>query len=72
ADVLAVLCINVCRMIDPEVIIFAGGMSRAGEDLLSKVRRNISARAWTCLPQRVPLVVASSDHAGPVGAALFA
>ena len=54
------------------MIIFAGGMSRAGEVLLTKVRTSILARAWTCLPQTTPLVVASSEHAGPVGAALFA
>lgn len=72
ADVLAILCINICRMTDPEVIIFAGGMSRAGDKLLSRVRERIKVRAWTCLPQTTPLVVASAAHAGSVGAAVVA
>lgn len=57
-------------MVDPEVIIFSGGMSRAGEKLLSRVRENISTRAWTCLPQDTPLVVASVEHAGSIGGAV--
>lgn len=66
------LVINLCRVVDPEIIIFAGGMSRAGEKLLSRVRRDISKRAWTCLPQNTPLAVAMSEDAGCIGAAVFA
>lgn len=69
---LALLCINVCRMTDPQVIIFAGGMAGAGEKLLSRVRRYIASRAWTCLPQDTPLVVARAHNAGSVGAGMAA
>lgn len=59
-------------MVDPQVLIFAGGMSRAGDLLLSRVRERMEVRKWTCLPQDTPMMVASSENAGSVGAAMYA
>jgi len=68
---LAVLVINLCRVVDPDVIIFGGGMSQAGETLLHRVRAHVKALSWTVLPTTVQLVVAkSSINAGILGAAM--
>lgn len=73
AECIAILCINICRVVDPEVIIFAGGMSKAGEDLLQLVRKHMHELSWTVLPTHVELATAHAvDHAGSIGAALAA
>ena len=73
ADHLAVLCINVCRVVDPDVIIFTGGLAKAGDVLLDLVRTAITAKAWTILPNEAKLMTAQSlDFGGVVGAALAA
>jgi predicted NBD/HSP70 family sugar kinase len=73
SDYLAVFAINVSRMLDPEVIIFAGGMAKAGEALLSREQHHFSRRTWTVLPSHVRLVIAAScDEAGMLGAAVAA
>jgi len=61
-------------VVDPEVIIFGGGMSSAGEPLLDLIREKIRHRTWTILPTDVHLVVseAKQEVAGIVGAALAA
>ena len=67
------MCINLCRIVDPEVIIFGGGMAKAGSGFLSQVQQSMRERTWTVLPTSVRLVTASSvEHAGTVGAALAA
>jgi len=70
---LAVMCINICRIVDPQVIIFGGGMAQAGEEFLALVRKHIKALTWTVLPTDVQIVLASaSASAGIIGAALAA
>jgi glucokinase len=71
-EVLALLCINLCRVSDPEVIILAGGMSRAGDELVAGIQRHVARLAWTCLPQKTPIAVACSGHGGAMGAAFAA
>ena len=67
------MCINVCRVVDPEVIIFAGGMSKAGEFLLELIRKHMNTLTWRVLPTTVQLVTARTvERAGAVGAALSA
>eukprot|EP00434_Breviolum_minutum_P001781 symbB.v1.2.001576.t1/scaffold88.1/size340390/11 len=39
ARCLAIGCINCCRFVDPELILFSGGMAEAGEALLKEIRR---------------------------------
>ena len=71
AKSLAVLVVNLCRVVDPDVIIFGGGMSQAGEALLHRVRAHVKSTTWTVLPTTVQLVVAkSSVNAGIIGAAM--
>jgi hypothetical protein len=68
------MCINVCRVVDPEIIIFGGGMSAAGGALLALIREHMQRRSWTILPTDVRLVVSESkqDEAGIIGAGLAA
>lgn len=73
AEALALLCINICRILDPEYIIIGGGMSLAGEPLLSLILSNFKERSWDVLDDDVRIVLSSnSDEAGIVGAALHA
>ena len=70
-EYLAVLCINICRIIDPEVIIIGGGMSKAGDLLIAGIYRHFHARAWTVLSDNVKIVLAeSSGYSGIIGATL--
>lgn len=63
-------CINLCRIIDPEIIVFGGGMSLAGEALLTPLRAAIKRRTWTVLPTNV--VIAGVKHSGGNGGILGA
>jgi hypothetical protein len=73
-DDLAVFCISLCRIVDPEVIVFGGGMSLAGEDLLTPIREAIKRRTWTELPTDVVIAAAKNKggNGGILGAALSA
>ena len=72
-DALSVLCINLCRILDPDYIIIGGGMSQAGETLLSLLKSNFRRRSWTILNDEVKIVLANNaEHSGIIGAALLA
>ena len=71
-EYLALLCINICRVVDPSAIVFAGGMSKAGSRLLDRVQHHINRLTWT-IPVHVDLLIASTvENAGIVGAAMAA
>lgn len=70
-EYLALLVINVCRVVDPEVIIFGGGLSKAGQPLLEVIKKHVTQRTWK-LPTDVKLTLALTDNNGVVGAALAA
>lgn len=73
AEGLSILCINICRILDPEFIIIGGGMSLAGDALLQPIQKYFKERSWTVLSDDVRIVIASnSEDAGIVGAALHA
>ncbi|KAJ1458190.1 hypothetical protein M885DRAFT_513245 [Pelagophyceae sp. CCMP2097] len=68
---LALGCINLLRILDPQVVVLGGGMAAAGEALLAAVRRHVEELGWNCLPKcadRIRLVGAG-PHAGCIGAA---
>eukprot|EP00605_Chrysophyceae_sp_TOSAG23-4_P001270 GSChrysophyteH1.ASY1.ANO1.1381.1 assembled CDS len=68
---IATMCINLCRVVDPSVIILGGGMSQAGDALLRRVQRHVDALTWTVLPTDVKVVIAKGmANAGTIGAAL--
>jgi len=68
-----VLCINLSRVVDPDVIVFTGGLAKAGDVLLQLIEKHMKALAWTILPTNVKLLTAKSlEFGGMVGAALAA
>ena len=72
-DALSVLCINLCRILDPDFIIIGGGMSHAGDTLLSLLKSKFKSRSWTILDDEVQIVLANNaEHAGIIGAAMLA
>ncbi|MBN1943867.1 MAG: ROK family glucokinase [Phycisphaerae bacterium] len=67
---LAVGCVSICRLFDPDRIVFAGGMTKAGEDLLGPVRRHFQQQNWTMLETHTTLAIAAlGADAGAIGAA---
>jgi glucokinase len=70
AEHLAILCLNVCRVVDPEVIVFGGGLSKAGNVLLDLVKKYLKEKTWTVLETPVILKLSASDKGGMYGAAL--
>ena len=52
ADAIGIMCINLVRFFDCATILLSGGMSLAGDHLLSRVRKAFAAHHWTILPPR--------------------
>lgn len=73
ADYLALLCVNICRFLDPQMIVFAGGMILAGEFLFERIRTSYQRQTWTILDDKVAIVPAElGNDAGFIGAAAVA
>ena len=70
ADALALACLNYCRMVDPHVIAFAGGV--ATDDLLRRVRERFDKLRWNILDDPVEIRLAAGGDAGALGAAAAA
>ena len=67
---LALACVNICRVFDPDEIVLSGGLSKAGEDLLGPVRKHFDAMNWTLMPNQTRIALASlGNNAGVIGAA---
>ena len=72
---LAYGCLTFARVLDPSMIIFAGGLALAGEFLFEKVRAHIARLTWTAagLPRQIKLLAAQvKNDAGVIGAAAAA
>ena len=74
ARYLGLACINICRFLDPQMIVFAGGMILAGEILFDRVRTAYASNCWhqmdTDHMRIVPAVL--GNDAGLIGAAAVA
>ncbi len=55
AQYLGLACVNFCRVFDPEMIVFAGGMAEAGEEFLTQIQQAFEQHAWTKFQNRVRL-----------------
>jgi len=65
--------VNLVNIFNPEMIIVGGGMVRMGDLLLESARRVVKERAFSLATQAVRIVPARlGDHAGVLGAAVFA
>jgi glucokinase len=67
---LAVGCVNVCRIFDPDRILLGGGMAKAGEAILRPVREHFRRMHWTLTDVKTEIQLASlGPDAGVIGAA---
>jgi glucokinase len=72
-QILGIACVNLCRVFDPQMIVFAGGMILAGDDLFDRVRKVFRQFTWS-IESPEPLIVPSQlgNDAGFIGAAAVA
>lgn len=70
ARYLAQACVTLMRVLDTDQIVLAGGLTKAGDDLLTPVRRHVAEMDWkmTDLMCRIEIAQLGND-AGVVGAA---
>jgi len=67
---LAVACVNIARILDPEEIVLGGGMAAAGKDLLAPVKQYFKNMTWTIAKERTTVELARlGNDAGFIGAA---
>jgi len=67
---LAIGCINVQHAFNPQMLVLSGGMSKAGDFLLSRVRRHARDQGWKlCDDQPEISISVLGDDAGVIGAA---
>lgn len=70
---LALGCINICRLLDPQMIVFAGGMILAGDVLFERLHKSIDRQNWKMTKKTVEIVPAKlGNDAGFIGAAAVA
>jgi len=61
-EVIGVLCLNVCRFYDPEIIVLSGGLTNAGGALLEPVRTCFKEHHWNVQPSpSTPIVYSTSS-----------
>lgn len=73
AEALGVCCVNLCRILDPELIVFSGGLALAGDFFLDKIKERFSHYHWTIQDPSCELVISESgEKAGMIGAAAVA
>lgn len=72
-DAIAMMCINITRVLDPDVIIIGGGMAHAGETLLNGIKESYYQYTWSVLPSDMRFELCSRcDDVGILGAAFAA
>lgn len=70
---LALGIVSFCNTFSPEQVILAGGITKAGEDLLDPLASFLDLYEWRPDGQATPVVLAKfEDYAGAIGAALYA
>ena len=70
---LALGCVNICRILDPDRILLVGGMSHAGADLLDQLREYFHRLHWSVGPPVTDIAIGElGSQAGVVGAAALA
>jgi len=73
AEYIGLACINICRHVDPEMIVLTGGVMQAGDKLLLPVREAFLRHHWTIQTPFVQIMgSALGNKAGCVGASAVA
>lgn len=69
ADYLGFACVTFCRIFDPEIIVFSGGIAEAGEMYIDKIRLAYAKYTWTKFSNSVRIEKASAGYnSGIIGA----
>jgi len=72
-EYLGIAAVNIVRAFDPSMILFGGGMTRAGNFLLQSIERGFAKHYWTLSEPTCHLAFAAlGPEAGAVGAAYLA
>lgn len=67
---LAVGLVSICRIFDPDKIILAGGMTKAGDRLMKPVREHFGRLHWSLTEPKTEVCIAAlGNDAGAIGAA---
>lgn len=70
---LAIACVNLQHLLNPERIVFAGGLINAGDKLLTPVRTHFEQQTWRIAKDQPQLELATlAGDAGLIGAAALA
>ena len=70
---LAIGCVSLCRVLDPDRIVLGGGMAKAGAALMDPLRRHFRREHWALTEPRTALALAQlGNNAGVIGAAAIA
>eukprot|EP00298_Acanthocystis_sp_HF-20_P005443 c15606_g1_i1.p1 GENE.c15606_g1_i1~~c15606_g1_i1.p1 ORF type:complete len:366 (-),score=146.98 c15606_g1_i1:32-1129(-) len=69
-EYLGVTCINICRFIDPPLIVMTGGVTETGDSFFDGVRKAFKRHHWKILEPACQIVPSGvKNHAGYIGAA---
>ena len=73
AKMLAITCINMLHVTDPQRIVFSGGMIAAGDILLKAIKNHFNEQLWTIKKETVEICFATlGEDTGIIGAAALA
>jgi len=67
---LALGCVNMCRICDPDEIVLAGGLTNAGDDLMDPLLKHFNRLHWSMIKPLTKIMIAElGNDAGAIGAA---
>jgi glucokinase len=70
---LALGCVNICRIFDPDDIVLAGGMTKAGDELMGPLTAHFRRLHWSITEPLTRISIAKlGNDAGAIGAAAVA
>ncbi|MCB0685755.1 MAG: ROK family protein [Saprospiraceae bacterium] len=71
--ILSVSIVSFCNAFSPDIVVLAGGITKAGEDLLNPLNQFLDIYEWRPGGKSTPIKIARyEDYAGAIGAALYA
>jgi len=69
ARYLGLACTYICRVVDPQVIVFTGGMAKAGQDFYDRVKFYYNKYNWTIAHPKIDIVPSKvGNNPGIIGA----
>ena len=70
AKYLAIACVDICRVFDPDKIVLAGGMAMAGDHLIAPLLAHFRREHWSLTEPMTEIAIAGlAGDAGAIGAA---